>query len=138
MMLYSGLEFDGSWQVDRRNGIVALLNMAVDCRLGNRQVVGMDSVKDMLSGTNSIGNNLFVLIELLFVQRNSFAGFNQNGFIFGLSILGYINSPRIDAVAMTALSASIADERRLHKQRAGFVCFDESVPVYRCVLSDFS
>lgn len=86
MMLYSGLEFDGSWQVDRRNGIVALLNMAVDCRLGNRQVVGMDSVKDMLSGTNSIGNNLFVLIELLFVQRNSFAGFNQNGFIFGLSM----------------------------------------------------
>ena len=112
--------------------------MAVNGRLGNRKFVGMNCMEYMLSGANGIGYDLFIAVEIFSVQRNTLSGLDQYCLIFGLCIFCDVDSAWIDAAAVGAFGASVADKGSFHEQRTAFVRFDESILVHCRMLPDFS
>lgn len=62
-MRSSGFELDYARHIQRSDGEIALMKMSVERGLGNREVLRLDDVIEMLALVDALGNDAVIFVE---------------------------------------------------------------------------
>lgn len=116
-MCPSGFELDHARHIQRSNRQIAQMEMPIEGRLGNGQLLRLDDVVEVLALADALGNDAIIFIEGFLGQGDAGAAFYQS---FPIRLVGKPGQVFMLLQSTAAFaSAAVAYEWRFQQIRAG-------------------